>query len=183
MWDEVNQWKPQWWILPAHPWETNLWKRLKNLLTMRFLGPDVISLLRSFRLNNTLTSADVMQFLANHKWIALYQLWQNYIFWMTIHVFLRHYLLYEFILLLHKWLQRFNHFSFEPAQKLNRIFCVHIFPKNYIPIAVDFWVHQSYLSLSSSVKINLSLNLDSALFSHQNLWVFFLCSGLKSNRV
>lgn len=114
---------------------------------------------------------------------SLPALWQKCIFCMTIHVFLKHYLLYEFILLLHKWLQSFNHFSFEPAQKLNRLFSVHIFPKNYIPIAVDFRVHQSYLSLSSSVKINLSLNLDSALFSHQNLWVFFLCSGLKSNRV
>lgn len=56
------------------------------------------------------------------------------------------------------------------------------FPKKML-IAVGFMVHQSYLSLSSSVKMNLSLNLDSALFSHQNLWVFFLCSGLKPNTV
>lgn len=95
---------------------------------MHFLGPDVISFLRSSRLNNRLTLADVMQLLANHKWIALYQ---KYIFWMTIHVYLKHHLLYEFILLLYKWLQSFSHLSFEPAQKWNRIFSVHITPKNY----------------------------------------------------
>lgn len=62
---------------------------------------------------------------------SLTDFWQKYIFWMTIHVFLKHHLLYEFILLLHKWLQSFSHLSFEPAQKWNRIFSVHIFPKNY----------------------------------------------------
>lgn len=62
---------------------------------------------------------------------SLTALWQKYIFWMTIHVFLKHYLLYELILQLHKWLQSFSHFSFEPAQKLNRIFSMHLFPKNY----------------------------------------------------
>ena len=36
-----------------------------------------------------------------------------------------------------------------------------------------------YLSISSSAMMTLSLNLGSALFSHQNWWVFFLCSGLK----
>lgn len=54
------------------------------------------------------------------------------------------------------------------------------FPRN-LQRCEFFLTHQSYLSLSSSVKMNLSLNLGSALFSHQNLWVFFLCSGLKPN--
>ena len=40
-------------------------------------------------------------------------------------------------------------------------------------------ISQAYLSVSSSVTMTLSLNLGSALFSHQNLWVFLLCSGLK----
>lgn len=43
-------------------------------------------------------------------------------------------------------------------------------------LLLDAW---TYLSVSSSVMMTLSLNLGSALFSHQNLWVFFLCSGLK----
>lgn len=48
-----------------------------------------------------------------------------------------------------------------------------LFPKTQIS------KQASYLSVSSSVMINLSRSLGSALLSHQNLCVFFLCSGLK----
>ena len=41
--------------------------------------------------------------------------------------------------------------------------------------------HKAYLLVSSSVMMTLSLNFGSALLAHQNLWVFFLCSGLKSD--
>lgn len=49
--------------------------------------------------------------------------------------------------------------------------------KNFINI--DFQLSENHLSVSSSVMMTLSRSLGSALFSHQNLWVFFLCSGLK----
>lgn len=41
-----------------------------------------------------------------------------------------------------------------------------LFPKLYL---YGLWAHQAYLSVSSSVMITLSLNLGSALLSHQNL--------------
>lgn len=49
----------------------------------------------------------------------------------------------------------------------------------YKTIFIQLLAHGVYLSVSSSVMMTLSLNFGSALLSHQNLCVFFLCSGLK----
>lgn len=54
---------------------------------------------------------------------------------MRIHCSMHHYLLYEFILLLHKWFQSFSHFSFKPAQKWNDINSLQIFSlKNFLTV-------------------------------------------------